>query len=208
MDTVHGIPGSTVSSTNRNERITVIPVVAINDNGVVAEITTRETKVMGRERTIGIEEIVVLGEDVLVETDLFAGETTEVLTETTETSMPLFEDDGLCFDFTDGFGDNPLGHLLDDEKALLDDLDLLAVANDLLLGGDNGLAAAGSVEVVDTEEVIKVAHGRDTTPVIEGLRSARNQIITAPDSQRSRGDASHGGESRDEDESDLGEHIV
>lgn len=66
----------------------------------------------------------------------------------------------------------PLGHFLDDEKALLDDFDRLAVANELLLGGNNGLAAAGTIKVVDAEEVIEAAHGREPTPVVEGLIGA------------------------------------
>jgi len=82
------------------------------------------------------------------------------------------------------------------------------VTNDLLLGGDDGLAAAGTVKVVDTEEVIEAAHGREATPVVKRLRSAGNQIITALDSQRSGSDTSHRGEDRDSDESDLSKHLV
>lgn len=144
MKTVHSVPGSTVSSTNRHERAAIVPVVTINKDRIVPEILARETEVIRRNIAVGVEEAVVLGGDVLVITDLLAGSATEILAEATQTSVPLFEDDSLSFNFADGFGDNPsrcvqgmsvgllgrgrkkdrlFGHFLDDEKALLDDFD-------------------------------------------------------------------------------------
>jgi len=123
MKTVHGIPCSTVSSTNGHERAAIVPVVTINKDCIVPEILARETEVVSRNIAVGVEETVVLGGDVLVITDLLAGSATEILAEATQTSVPLFEDDSLSFNFADGFGDNLFGHFLDDEKALLNDFD-------------------------------------------------------------------------------------
>lgn len=81
--------------------------MTINKDGIVPEVPAREAEVITRNGTVGVEEIGVLGGDVLVVTDLLARKATEVLAEATQASMPLFEDDSLCFDFTDGFGDNP-----------------------------------------------------------------------------------------------------
>lgn len=107
MKTVHGIPCSTVSSTNGHERAAIVPVVTVNKDRIVPEILARETEVIRRNVAVGVEETVVLGGDVLVITDLLAGKAAEVLAEATQTSVPLFEDDSLSFNFADGFGDNP-----------------------------------------------------------------------------------------------------
>ncbi len=81
--------------------------MAVNSDGVIAEVSARETEVMSCGGAVGIEEIAVLVEDVLIEADLLAGEATEILAKATKAGVPLFEDDGLGFDFTDGFSDNP-----------------------------------------------------------------------------------------------------
>lgn len=78
VDAVHGIPSKEVSRTNGFEGTTVIPVVALDNDSVLAEVVAGETKIVGRDATIGVEEVTVLGEDGLVEANFFSGEAAEV----------------------------------------------------------------------------------------------------------------------------------
>lgn len=95
-------------------------------------------------------------DDVAVEANLVTRETPQVTAEATEVGVELLEDDSLGLNFTDLFGDNSLRHLLEDDKSLLDDLNTLHTANNLMFLLDNNLFEAGAVEVVDTVEVIEV----------------------------------------------------
>ena len=61
----------------------------------------------------------------------------------------------------------PLGEFLDDEEALLDDLDRLAVAHKLLVLLDDSLAVDRSDEVVRAVEAVEVGHRLVTVVVVE-----------------------------------------
>jgi len=84
--------------------------------------------------------------------------------------VELLEDDGLSLDFADLFGDDPLGHFLENEEALLDDLNGLAAADHFLLLLYDDLCLDFTAEVIGAIEVVEVREGRDSTPVIEGVR--------------------------------------
>lgn len=62
----------------------------------------------------------------------------------------------------------PLSEFLDDEEALLNDLDRLAVAYKLLVLLDDSLTVDRSDEVVRAVEVIESIEGGYPVPVVEG----------------------------------------
>ena len=66
----------------------------------------------------------------------------------------------------------PLGHLLKNKEALLDDFDAFGTADDFLLldDSDRTLAEVAVIEVTGAVEVVKTAQGADSSPVVEGLR--------------------------------------
>jgi len=141
-----------------------------------------------------------------VEADVVTRDTVEVIAEETEAGMELLEDDGLGLNLADLLEDDPLGHLLEDNETLLDDLDGLGVADDLgLLLYDLG-EVDGAVEVVRTIEVIEVIEGREATPVVEG------DVVGAGEDLPADGDgfsesASDEGRGDKDSRSELGEHV-
>ncbi len=92
----------------------------------------------------------------------------QVVTEESKTGVELLEDDSLSLNLADLLEDDPLGHLLDDEQALLDDLYGLGVANNLCAGLDLLAEVDGAVEVIGTVEVVEVVEGGQATPAVEG----------------------------------------
>jgi len=82
-----------------------------------------ETKVVGGERSIFSNDVTEVISDTGVESDMETRSATKIVAEESEAGMKLFKDDGLCLDFTDLFGDNPLGHLLENKQALLNNFD-------------------------------------------------------------------------------------
>jgi len=202
----NSLPSRAEGRTDRDERLAVVPVMPIDNNGVLAEIMARETKVVRGKGSISVDEAVMVREDGLVEADLFSRETAEILAEAAQACMELLEDDSLSLDVTDSLSDDLLSHLLDDEETLLDNLNSLCMADERLSRNNDGLRATRPVKVIDAVEVVKVRQGREATPVVEGLECAGDQIGTL-DGQRSGRDTGDGGESRDSDYSDLSEHL-
>jgi hypothetical protein len=99
--------------------------------------------------------------------DLVARDAVEIVAEKTKAGMELLKDNGLGLDLAYLFGDYSLCHLLKNKETLLNDLNDLSVA-DNLLGCLNDLGEVdGAVKIVDAVEVVKVAERRQTTPVIE-----------------------------------------
>lgn len=114
-----------------------------------------------------------MGGNVGVISDVAAREAPEVAAESVQARVELLEDDGLGLDFTDLLGDDALGHLLEDEETLLNDLDALGVADDFLLlhDLDGAFAEVAVVVVVGAVEVVETTEGADSTVVIEGVRA-------------------------------------
>lgn len=130
-----------------------------------------------------------MADNVGVVANLVARVAAEVTTEVSQAGVELLEDDGLRLNLADLLGDDPgskiscelawcsnvgevclpLSHLLEDDETLLDDLDLLSAADNLLLLNDNLLERGEVVKVVRAVEVIEVVQGGDSTPVVEGV---------------------------------------
>lgn len=91
------------------------------------------------------------------------------MAEAAKAAVELLENDGLGFNVAYEFCNNPFGHLLDDKEALLNYLDLLSVANELVLMDDCLTEMLGTIEVTRTIEVVKVVHRGKATPVVERL---------------------------------------
>jgi len=106
--------------------------------------------------------------DAPVITDTVAGTARQITAEGAKAGVELLEDNGLSLNLADLLGDNPLSHLLYDKKALLDNLNRLAVADNFLLFFYDGLAGDRTAEVIGAIEVVEAGKGRDATPVVEG----------------------------------------
>jgi len=134
-----------------------------------------EAEVVAAEGAVRVEERAVQAGDMAVISDLVARHAPQVVAEATQARVPLLEDDCLSLNFADLLCDNPLCHLLKNNKLLLDDLDLLSMANDFLLLLDDHLAGVRTVEVITAIEVVEVIERGETTPVakageVEGPR--------------------------------------
>lgn len=157
---------------DRSGRSSIVPVRSTDNNRVRTKVSSTESEVVSREGAVRETDIAEVASNGTVEPDLVARGTVKVVPEQSKASMELFEDDGLGLDLANLFGDDPLGHLLEDEETLLDDLDLHGVADESL-GGIYDLGEMDrAVEVIDTIEVVKVVKGRETTPVVERDRGA------------------------------------
>jgi len=120
-----------------------------------------------------------MGDDVSVIANRMRGHASQIALERSETAVELLEDDDLGFDVTDCLRDNLLGEFSDDSETLLNDLDFLCVADNLMVLYDN-LVVATAVEVPGTVEVVEVIKGRKSAPVVEGnIRSVRRRVVTA-----------------------------
>jgi len=185
-----GLPGRAVGIFNSNMRAAVIPVVPGDNDGLPPEVVSSETKVVRAERAVNIHDFTEVADNVVVIANLVAGEAPQVTAEAVETRMPLLEHDGLGFNFADLLGDDPLGHLLKDDKLLLDDFDALRVADDLMFLLDN-LFEVRAIEVVCAIEVIKVGQRSVASPVVEGAEvGSDGQFIVGPEGYGSGEDAS------------------
>jgi hypothetical protein len=92
--------------------------------------------------------------------------------EVTRRGNKLMEDDSLGFNFANLLSDDLLGHFLEDEKSLLDNLDALGVTDKFLLLLNDGLfdnSGDRAGEIVGAVEVVESIERRETTPVVEGL---------------------------------------
>jgi len=107
-----------------------VPVGTAWNDVLAANGGAGEPKVVRGERTIGRFEITVVAGDAAIVANTAARVVQQVAAEGPHAGVELLEDDGLGLDFANLLSDDPLGHLLDDEKTLLDNFDGLAVAND------------------------------------------------------------------------------
>jgi len=201
VDRVVGVPGGAVSILN-NDPATLIPIVSINNNSLPSEVVASETEVVEVERVVGIEDLVEVSRDPTVEANLVTSMAAQVTAETVKTRVPLFENNGLGLNVTDSLGDDPLGHLLQHDQALLNYLDALCTANKLVFWLDEHLIMTRSIEVINTIEVVEIVERRDTPPVIEGANVTSSQV-GAMGKWASEGRSSQGGE-----DSEFSEHGV
>lgn len=149
-------------------RALVIPVVSSRDGILAAKVRTVEPKIVRAEGAVGVHDVAVVARDTTVIPDAVARLAPDVMAERAKAGVELLENDGLGLDLADLLGDNPLGHLLNDEKALLNDLNALAAADKLLVLLDDDLLLDGATEVIRAVEVIEAIERRDAHPVVEG----------------------------------------
>jgi len=178
-------------------RPAVVPVGALNHDAVGADITTVEAEVVVGELSIVAEDPVVVSDDLIVVADVPAGLATDIVVEGPDAGPPLLENNGLGLDLADLLGDDLLGHLLEDNEALLDDLDALGVAHYVMLGLDV-LLIVGGVEVVLAVEVVESVEGLVSTPRAERMLPTTNQV---------HGGCCHKGGERNESDGEFGEHF-
>jgi len=95
--------------------------------------------------------------DTGVESDLTTGTTVKVELEVVAARDELLEGDDLRLNFANLLCNDALGKFLDDGKALLNNFDLHAVADNLLGLLNDGLLVVETRKVVAPIEVIKVA---------------------------------------------------
>lgn len=181
----------------------VVPVRPAGDDGAAANRASTEAEVLAVEGAVGVVDASVVASDAAVVADLVAGLARQITAEASEARVELLEDDCLGLDLADLLSDDPLGHLLEDNEALLDDLNLFGVADNVLLLLDH-LGGVGVDEVAGAVEVVKVAHGRETTPVVErGARAGGD--IPAKTNRLGHGTADEGGD-REELDGKFGKH--
>jgi len=178
----------------------IVPVVSLGNDVVGTNITAVEAPVVGVERTVVVEEFVVVRDNIPVITNMSLGATAKIVVEGPDARPPLLEDNGLGLDLTDLLRDDLLGKLLEDNKPLLNDFDLLGMANDVLLV-DNMLLVVGRVKVLTAVEVVEALQGFVPSPAFEGERVATGaQVDWGGNDGRN-----HGGK-REESDGEFGKH--
>lgn len=198
-------PGSVVGKPDAAGGAGVIPVVATNNNGVGSNIASRETEVVRAEGAVVANDVAEVVDDVRVIADLVTRDAAEIVVEVVEARVELLEDDGLGLDFADLLGDDALGHFLEDNKTLLDDLDSLGVANNHFLLLNDLVDVDRGVKVVGAVEVVEVVQRLVASPVVErdcvsatGYEGRATAVLDWS--------GHHSGNESSEGNSDLGEH--
>jgi len=200
--------GGAESGANRSRGSGVVPVGASGEDVVAAEVVARETEVVDGQRVALIDNVAEVAGDGTVEADVAARDAAQVRAEATEAGVELLKDDGLGFNCADLLRNNPLSHLLENQEALLNDLNGLAVAHELAGSGDLSRGREGSNKVVNSEEVVESREIGVATPVIEGDTAvASREIGAAVESDRLCRCTTDDGSGEDGNFEDLGEHF-
>lgn len=152
------------------ERLSVVPVGSAHGDDVAANVDSVEVEPVPVQSSALEQELEKLVGDDLVESRDAAVEALEVVSEDVESGSELLEENSLCFYLADLLEDEPLGELLDDRQLLLDDVDLVRLAEQLVLLGEEDLLVERSVEVPGTEEVVKFVERLEASPVVQGER--------------------------------------
>jgi len=182
-----------------------VPVRALGDDVLLAEVETGESEVVGAQGRVRVHHVAEVAGDTAVVADAVLRLTAEVTAEGAHAGGELLEDDSLSLDVADLLGDDPLGHLLQDEETLLDDRDGLSVADELGILLDDGLREGGTAEVVGAVEVVEPGHRGEPSPVVEGVGSAGIEILrlVGKGGRDDGADESSGGKNLE----NLGEHF-
>lgn len=175
----------------------------------MSKVLAREAHVIGAQGTIAVVHVAGLRGNTRVISNITTRGTPKVAAKAAQTRVELFEYDGLGFDFADLLGDDPLGHLLKNKEALLDDFDAFGTADDFLLldDSDRTLAEVAVIEVTGAVEVVKTAQGADSSPVVEGLRwITSNELRGAGSSRGGSNTGRKSGKSNNEGSSKFSKH--
>lgn len=104
-EVVDGRSGAGVGAVDGEARAAA-PVVARGDNIRAAKIAAGESKVVGAEAAVALEELVVERGNVRVVADTAAGVAAQVAAEAVQAGVELLEDDGLALDLADLLSDD------------------------------------------------------------------------------------------------------
>lgn len=203
LDNRGGSMSSVVGSVHGFWRGGIVPVGAAGNDILAAEVASRETEVVRANGVVRRDDVVEVAGNAAVETDAVARGAAQVTTEETEAGVELLKHDCLCFNLADLLGDDPLGHLLENEEALLDDDDALAVANNFLILLDYGLAGEVTDEVIGAVEVIETRERSKPSVVVERESTSDKALAYGKRLSSNTGDEG-GGEG---DFNKLGEHF-
>jgi hypothetical protein len=89
-------------------RANIVPVVALDNDGVLAEVLAREVPVVKVEGTLVVDDLGEVLDDLRIISDLVvAGEANEIATKAVKATTELLEDDGLGLNLADSLGDDP-----------------------------------------------------------------------------------------------------
>lgn len=144
--------------------------MALDDHSVLAKVLTSEVPVIEVEREVVlVDDLGEMLDNLLIIPDLvvLSRVPANVASESVQTRIPLLENDGLALDFTYGLYDDLLGHLLQDEETLLDDVNGMDLADEFMLGLDKDLLKLVAVPVIDAVEVVKAFEGVVASPVVK-----------------------------------------
>jgi len=194
---------SAESSTNRGRGGRGVPVGAGGNDVLLAEVASSEAKVVAGQRATGRDDGAEVASNATVKAGCMARSVAKITAEGAEARVKLLKDDGLGLHLADLLRDDPFSHLLEDEKALLDDLDRLAVADDFRLVLDDSLAGEVANEVIGNVEIVEAREGRVTLPVVERVSADSEVLVYGKGLSSNTGsDSSDGG-----DLEKLGEHF-
>lgn len=154
---------------DRRKRGLVIPVVALDNDSVLAKVLASELPVLNIKRSIVLDDLGEVFDNLLVVPNLMvlARHTTNVASKPMQTSIELLKHDRLHLDLADGLHHNLLGHLLKDEKTLLNDVDFVRPADKLMLLLDKHLLEFVPVPVVDAVEVVEALERLVAVPPVK-----------------------------------------
>jgi hypothetical protein len=171
IEVVPSLASGSPSPPDRWEGGLVIPVVALDEDSVLAQVLASELPVLNVEGSVNLDDLGEVLDNLLVIPDLMvlARVATNVPSKPMQASIELFKHNRLHLNLADGLGDNLLGHLLQDEETLLDDVNLLGPADEFVLLLDEHLLELVTVPVVDAVEIIKALEGLVAVPLVEGV---------------------------------------
>jgi hypothetical protein len=131
-----------------------------------------------------------------IEPNLEFGLTEEVAVEEVEAGVELLKRNDLSFNFADLFRDNPLGHLLEDKEALLNNIDGFSAADYFFALLDDSLTGDRAHEVIGTVEVVKSRERFQAFKAIKRRDTPRGEASNGRDGRR--GSASDEGSGQNE----------
>jgi len=149
-------------------RALAVPVISTIGNVVAPNILATESHIVGAQAPVRVNDLVVVSRNTRIITNITARGAGEIARVGVGHGGVLVEDDFLRLDVADLLGDDPLYQLMDNGQTLLDDFNLLGVADLHLLLDDDDLVVR-PVVVARSVETIKVTHVGVTIIVVQGV---------------------------------------
>jgi hypothetical protein len=199
---VSGLPGIA----NRRWGRGVDPVGAASDDGVASDVLSWKAPVVSAEWAVRLDDVPKVAGNIAIVANLVARGASQVVAEATHAAVELLEDNSLSLDFADLLCDDPLSHLLEDNKTLLDDLNLLGVADKLVLVDDGLAKVLGAIKVTRAIEVVEAIERRESTPVVERVWVSATRHVKSVLGDGLRDHTGGHGSNQKQRSEDLGEH--